>query len=120
MLNMKTFFDAICLYENISLTKLAERLHITVPAMYRKASGSSARVSLGEFENMVHGAGYRVRMELVDENGKVLFSMDSDAEHPLMSQDEVDKMRVSRRRSPDSGFMSKDHARGKQSKSKEE
>jgi hypothetical protein len=114
MLNMKSFFDAICLYENISLTKLAERLHITVPAMYRKASGSAEKVALGEFENMVHGAGYRVRVELINEEGKVLFTMDSDPEHPLMSQEKVDSLRANRRRSPDSGFMSKDHPRGKQ------
>ena len=93
MLNIKSFIDAICMHEGVNQSGLAGKIGYTVPALYRKTGKDAWKVRIGELESIVHKSGYRLRIELLDENGVSRYSMDSDPQHPLVAEEVIKECR---------------------------
>ena len=93
MLSIKAFIDTICTFKGVNQSELAKQIDYTVPSLYRKTGSEAWRVRIGELESIVHKTGYRLRIELLDENSVPRFSMDSDPDHPLVDCGKIEEMR---------------------------
>lgn len=89
MLDISQMFRTIANNRNENISELAKELGYTQTSFYTKVGSRVGALKLSVLESILHKLGYRLVMQVVDTEGKILYVTHSDPEHPLLDDETI-------------------------------